>query len=214
MKIKLQKGIALIVSLVLLTSMTVIGVSSVQSGVMQTKMATNQNTLSIAFDAAEASIEGIVHESSSTALRSGQVEDDDGNTLFDALTEARNSGQVGASNQVDGTTLPTCDDLADENWMQRNVTSNGIQDDSVHTASAAMATNPEVWAWSKSAFVGLRNVTDISSGLVSSIVDTDGSRNRTLLEVFVIKGCGHVTGSAVNAANTLFVSRQTAESGD
>lgn len=214
MKLKLQKGIALIVSLVLLTSMTVIGVSSVQSGVMQTKMATNQNTLSIAFDAAEASVEGIVHESSSTALRSGQVEDEDGNTLFDALTEARNSGQVGANNQVDSTTLPTCDDLADANWMQRSVTSNGIQDDAVHTASAAMATNPEVWAWSKSAFVGLKNVTDSSSGLVSSIVDTDGSRNRTLLEVFVIKGCGHVTGSAVNAANTLFVSRQTTESGD
>lgn len=214
MKLKLQKGIALIVSLVLLTSMTVVGVSSVSSGVMQTKMAGNQNTLSIAFDAAEAAVEGIVHESSSTALRAGSVEDDEGNTLFDVLTEARNNGQVGTNNQVVLTELPTCDQLADENWSLRSVTAEGLQDDSVHTASAAMATSPEVWAWSKSAFVGLKNVTDASSGLVSSIVDTDGTRNRTLLEVFVIKGCGHVTGSAVNAANTLFVSRQTTESGD
>ena len=211
---KTHKGLALIVSLVLLTSMTIVGVSSVSSGVMQTKMATNQNSLSLAIDAAEAAIEGIVHESSSTALRSGQVEDASGNTLVDVLTEARNAGQVSADNTLDFSTVPTCDDISLATWSERGVTSSGLADDSVHTMTSALSSNPEVWAWSKSAFVGLKNLTDASSGLVSSIVDTDGVRNRTMLEVFVIKGCGHVTGSAVNAANTLIISRQTTEAGD
>jgi len=212
-KRKVQKGLALIVSLVLLTSMTIVGVSSVSSGVMQTKMATNQNSLSLAIDAAEAAIEGIVHESSSTALRSGQVEDVAGNTLEDVLTEARNAGQVSADNTLDFSTVPTCDEIASAEWSQRGVTSNGLADDTIHTMTTSLSSNPEVWAWSKSAFIGLKNLTDASSGMVSSIVDTDGVRNRTVLEVFVVKGCGHVTGSAVNAANTLVLSRQTTEAG-
>lgn len=212
---KWQKGVALVISLVLLTSMTVVGVSSVSSGVMQTKMATNQNTLSIAFDAADAAVEGIVHEASSNALKSGQVEDEDGNQLTDVLTEARNAGQVGNDNQLDMSSVPTCDELASVIWPERGVSSAGLQNDTVHNRGAvSLGTNPEVWAWSKSAYLGLKNLTDASSGLVSSIVDTDGVRNRTILEVFVIKGCGHVTGSAVNVANTLVISRQTTESGD
>jgi type IV pilus assembly protein PilX len=212
---KWQKGIALVISLVLLTSMTVVGVSSVSSGVMQTKMATNQNTLSIAFDAADTAVEGIVYESSSTELRSGTVTDDDGNQLSDVLTEARNAGQVGADNQIDMSTVPSCDEIASATWPERGVSLSGLQDDSVlERGAVALSTNPEVWAWSKSAFLGLKNQTDASSGMVSSIVDTDGSRNRTILEVFVVKGCGHVTGSAVNVANTVIVSRQTTEAGD
>ena len=214
MAITVQKGVALVIALVLLTSMTVVGVSSVSSGVMQTKMATNQNALSLALDAADAAIEGIVHESSSIALRSGEVEDSEGTTLVDVLTEARNAGQISADNTLDFSAVPSCDQLAVTEWSERGVSASGLADDSVHTMSAALSTNPEVWAWSKSAFVGLKNLTDPTSGLVSSIVDTDGVRNRTLLEVFVIKGCGHVTGSAVNAANTLVVSRQTTEAGD
>lgn len=211
---KTQKGIALIISLVLLTSMTVVGVSSVSSGVMQTKMAANQNTLALAYDAADSAIEGIVHEASSSALRMGEVADDDGNLLSDVLTEARNSGQVGANNQVDFSDLPSCDQAADGNWANRTVSAAGLQDDSIHDSTAAMATNPEIWSWSKSAFIGLKNLTDPSTGMVSSIVDTDGTRNRTLFEVFVIKGCGHVSGSAVNASNTQVVSRMTTESGE
>lgn len=214
MKYRLQKGIALVVSLVLITSMTVVGVSSVSSGVMQTKMATNQNTVSLAFDAADAAIEGIVHESSSTALRAGDIDDGNGNQLFDVLTEARLSGQISEDNTVDFTNLPTCDELAGELWTERTVTSSGLQTDAVMNGTTAMRTNPEVWAWSKSAYIGLKNLTDGNSGLVSSIVDTDGTRNRTVLEVFVVKGCGHVSGSVVNAANTLVLSRQTTESGD
>lgn len=214
MKYRLQKGIVLVISLVLLTSMTVVGVSSVSSGVLQTKMATNQNTLSLAFDAADAAIEGIVHESSSTALRAGTIEDSDGNQLFDVLTQARNAGQITEDNQVDFNNLPTCDDLANVNWAERSVTSSGLQDDTVMEGATAMRASPEVWAWSKSAYIGLKNLTDANSGLVSSIVDTDGARNRTILEVFVVKGCGHVSGSVVNAANTLVLSRQTTESGD
>lgn len=214
MKYRIQKGIALVISLVLLTSMTVVGVSSVSSGVMQTKMATNQNTVSLAFDAADAAIEGIVHESSSTNLRAGTMEDVNGNQLFDVLTEARNSGQISDDNTVDFNTLPTCDDIANDDWAERAVTSTGLQDDTVMAGTEAMRANPEVWSWSKSAYVGLKNLTDGNSGLVSSIVDTDGTRNRTILEVFVVKGCGHVSGSVVNAANTLVLSRQTTESGD
>ena len=205
-----QKGIALVITLVLLTSMTLVGVSSVSSGVMQMKMATNQNSLSLAFDAAEASIEGIIHESSSSSLRAGEVLDENDNQLLDVLTAARAAGNIANNNQIDVNNIPTCDET-DANWQERSVTSAGLQDDSVHTTVAAMSDKPEVWAWSKSAYLGMKNMTDINSGLVSSVVDTDGSRNRTVLEVFVIKGCGHVSGAAVNVANTLIISRQAIE---
>ena len=214
MKKQLQKGIALVISLVLLISMTIVGVSAVSSGVMQTKMATNQNSLSVALDAADAAIEGLVHESSSMALRSGLVDDGAGNTLLDVLTEARNAGQVSVNNEVDFSAVPTCDQSNLANWSERGVTSSGLADDSIHTMSAALGQHPETWAWSKSGFVGLKNLTDPESGMVSSIVDTDGVRNRTLFEVFAVKGCGHVTGTSVNAANTVVVSRLTSEAGD
>ena len=214
MNFKTQRGVALVISLVLLISMTVVGVAAVSSGVMQTKMAANQNTLSLAQDAADAAVEGIVHESSSLALRSGQVDDGVGNTLRDVLTEARNAGQLSQNNTLDFSTVPTCDASTLAAWMERGVTSSGLADDAVHTMSAPLATTPEIWAWSKSGFLGLKNLTDPTSGLVSSIVDTDGVRNRTLLEVFVVKGCGHVTGTAINAANILVLSRQTTEAGD
>ena len=185
---KMQKGIALVIALVLLTSMTIVGVSSVSSGVMQTKMATNQNTLSMAFD--------------------------DGDTLIDVLTEARNSGQLTTDNRVDMATLPTCDDIANATWAERRVTSSGLQEDEIHNGTGALTPTPGVQAWSKAAFIGLKNLTDPNSGMVSSIVDTDGARNRTIFEVFMIKGCGHVNGTVINAANTVVISRQTVELGE
>ena len=211
---KKQKGIALIIALVLLTSMTVVGVSAISSGLMQTKMATNQNMLSMAFDAAEASVEGIMHEGGSGALRTGTVLDGDGNPRYDALTQARTDGQVGIDNQLDMNALPTCDELANAIWSERRVNAAGLQDDQIHDGAGSLMNVPPIDAWSKSAFVGLKNLTDPESGLVSSIVDTDGARNRTLLEVFVVKGCGHVEGSAVNATNRAMLSRQTVEIGD
>jgi type IV pilus assembly protein PilX len=211
---KMQKGIALVIALVLLTSMTIVGVSSVSSGVMQTKMATNQNTLSMAFDAAEAAVEGIAFEGGSQNLRAGTVENDDGDTLIDVLTEARNSGQLSTDNRVDMTTLPTCDDISNVTWAERRVTSNGLQEDEIHNGTGALTQKPGVQAWSKAAFIGLKNLTDANSGMVSSIVDTDGARNRTIFEVFMIKGCGHVDGTVINVANTVVISRQTVELGE
>lgn len=211
---KLQKGIALVIALVLLTSMTIVGVSSVSSGVMQTKMATNQNTLSLAFDAADAAIEGVIYEGGSKNLRAGSVEDESGDPLVDVLTEARNNGQLTEDNIVDMAALPTCDDLADPIWSERRITSDGLKTDAVHTGTGALTSNPSVQSWSKAAFIGLKNLTNPNSGLVSSIVDTDGARNRTIFEVFMVKGCGHVDGTVINAANTVIISRQTVELGE
>ena len=213
-KITVQKGIALIIALVILTSMTVIGVSSVSSGVMQTKMASNQNTVALAFDAADASVEGIIHEGSSANLRAGNVMNGAGNPEIDVLTAARNSGAITNNNLVDLNQLPTCDQIANALWTQRRMNAAGLQNDAIHNNAGAMMTVPEIHAWSKSAFVGLKNITDPSSGLVSSIVDTDGARNRTIFEVFMLKGCGHVSGTVVNAANTVVVSRQSVELGE
>lgn len=211
---KKQKGIALIIALVLLTSMTVVGVSSISSGLMQTKMANNQNMLSMAFDAAEASVEGIIHEGGSLTLRDGGAVDADGNPRFDALTQARMNGQVGNAGELDMNAMPTCDELAGANWSERTVNAAGLQNDQIHDGLGAMMDVPPINAWSKSAFVGRRNLTDPDSGLVSSIVDTDGARNKMELEVFVVKGCGHVEGSAVNATNRAILSRQTLEIGE
>lgn len=207
---KKQKGIALIIALVLLTSMTVVGVSAISSGLMQTKMANNQNMLSMAFDAAEASIEGVIQEGSSLTLRDGVALGGD----VDALTQARNDGQVGVDNQMDMNAMPTCDEIAGADWSERTVNAAGLQEDQVHNGAGELMNVPPINAWSKTAFVGQSNITDPESGLVSSIVDTDGARNRTELEVFVVKGCGHVEGSAVNATNEAVLSRQALEIGE
>lgn len=213
-KISRQKGIVLIIALVILTSMTVVGVSSISSGVMQTKMASNQNTVSLAFDAAEVAVEGIVHEGSSANLRAGNVMGGAGVPEVDVLTAARNAGAITNNNQVNMAQLPTCDQIANALWSQRRVNAAGLQDNAVHNGGGAMMDVPEINAWSKSAFVGLKNITDPTSGLVSSIVDTDGARNRTVFEVFMLKGCGHVNGTVINAANTVVVSRQSVELGE
>uniref|UniRef100_UPI003F69CA5B pilus assembly PilX family protein n=1 Tax=Methylophaga sp. TaxID=2024840 RepID=UPI003F69CA5B len=48
-----QQGVALIISMVLLVLITIIGLSSMRSGTMQQKMATNERDSELAFQATE-----------------------------------------------------------------------------------------------------------------------------------------------------------------
>ena len=57
-----QKGAALMVALVILTLTMVVGVSSLKQGVVQSKIASNTNASSLAFQAADSAVENVLAE--------------------------------------------------------------------------------------------------------------------------------------------------------
>lgn len=88
-----QKGAALIVSLLLLTTLTLIGLTSARSTRLQTVMAANTKESSIAFEAAEAAvrdaeqlIEGVVSVAAFNGNSGLLGEDDTEPDYFDANT--------------------------------------------------------------------------------------------------------------------------------
>lgn len=178
---KKQQGLVLVFALLILMSMTILGVSAVSSSLLQNKMATSLERQSLAFDAAEAAIAGVVFES----------EDDDVLTnvnLLDPLSQARQNTAIDLVNQQ-----LSCQDNA--TWTNRTMTT--LTSGSVHTAAGSYVTNPGINSWSRTAFVAER------ACLGSSNVIGGSSLN---CHVFMIKGCGQVAGSKTIVANTLSAS--------
>ena len=139
-----QKGIVLVIALLMLVSLTILGTAAVTSGLFQSRMAVSMETQSLAFDAAEAAIAAVAFESEDSVL----LEDD---ALTDPLSEARQG------NQLD----PSITDLScfdDENWTERTLTESGLTTGTTHTTSGNYNTNPTVTSWSKTAFVGAVSV--------------------------------------------------------
>lgn len=66
--LRVEQGAALMVALVILTMITVIGVASLKESVMQSRIATNTNAGSIAFQAADTAVESALAEISSNAV--------------------------------------------------------------------------------------------------------------------------------------------------
>ncbi len=63
-----ERGAALIVSLVILTALTLLGVSAMQQGTMQERMTGNMRDKSVALQAAEAALRGAEHYLDTTAV--------------------------------------------------------------------------------------------------------------------------------------------------
>lgn len=175
-----QKGIVLVLSLLMLVSLTILGVSAVTSSLLQNKMAISMESQSLAFDAAEAAIAAVAFESEDMILLGEDV-------LTDPLSQARQGNQL----DPEATDLSCFDET---NWTERTLTESGLTSGSNHTVSGNYNAQPEVQSWSKTAFVTEH------SCLGSSNVQ--GGSNISC-HIFLIRGCGKLDTSSYAVANTL-----------
>lgn len=175
-----QQGLVLVFSLLILLTLTVLGVASVTSSLLQSKMSATAETQSLAFDAAEAAISGVAFESEDRAVLNDPV-------LTDPLTEARQLAAINLAVED-----LSCFDQA--NWIDRQITESGLQAGARQVAAGAYNSDPQISSWSKTAFVREQ------SCLGSSNVIGGGSLS---CHVFLIRGCGQLNNANYAVANTL-----------
>ncbi|MDM7859742.1 pilus assembly protein PilZ [Alteromonas sp. ASW11-36] len=175
-----QRGLVMVFALLILLSLTVLGVASVSSGLMQNKMATSMEQSSLAFDAAEAAIAGVVFESEDETLLTNP-------NLSDPLSDARQG------NIFD----PTADTLScfDVNgWTNRTMTQAGLTVGQNHNNAGSYDNNPPVNSWSRTAFMREQPCRGSSNVIGGSNINC---------HVFVVRGCGQVSGKSYVVANSL-----------
>ena len=175
-----QQGLVMVFSLLVLVSLTLLGVASVSSSLMQNKMAISLEEQSLAFDAAEAAIAGVLFESEDRALL---VSAD-----LDPLSDARQNPLVVSDLQP-----LTCLD-AGLAWTDRTLVKNGLTKGTRHTAAGKFITDPNVESWSRTSYVTQQACLGSSNVLGGSNISC---------QIFMIKGCGQIDGSPVVVANTL-----------
>ncbi len=175
-----QQGLVMVFALLVLMSITILGVASVSSGLMQNKMAVSMEKRSLAFDAAEAAIGGVVFESESETLLSNPA-------ILDPLSEARQLPAIDLAAQ----NLNCLDNV---NWTNRTVTTAGLDDLNQNTAAGNYDDNPAMTSWSRTAFVRERACLGSSNVIGGSNISC---------HVFMVKGCGQLAGSGYIVANTL-----------
>lgn len=178
-----QTGLVMVFALLVLMSLTILGVASVSASLMQNKMALSMERSSLAFDAAEAAIAGVVFESEDEVLLSDPA-------LVDPLSEARQNDRINLAAQE-----LSCFDNA--NWANRTMTTSGLETGTRHVGAGSYKDSPTINSWSRTAFV------DEQACLGSSNVI--GGSNISC-HVFVVKGCGQIEGSGYVVANTLTAS--------
>ncbi|WP_416307578.1 PilX N-terminal domain-containing pilus assembly protein [Neptunicella sp. SCSIO 80796] len=178
-----QQGIVLVFALLVLLCLTILGVSSVSSSLMQSKMAQSMESYNVAFDAAEAGLGGVIFESEDLAILS-----DD--TVADPLTEARQGTAIDPALQE-----LSCFDTA--TWTNRRITSAGVQSGVQNNAAGTYSDSPAVNSWSSTAFVDERPCLGSSNVVGGSNISC---------HIFIVKGCGQVVGSGYAVANSLNVS--------
>lgn len=177
---KKQQGVVMIFALLVLLSLTLLGVASVSSGLIQTKMASAMEQQSLAFDAAESALAGAVFESEDESVLVD-------NTLIDPLSEAR---QINAIDLT--TTSLSC--FTEQGYVQRTLTQSGLQTGTRHIITGSYDTQARLASWSRSAFVQEQACRGSSSVIGGSNINC---------HVFIIRGCGQVQNSPYAVANSL-----------
>jgi type IV pilus assembly protein PilX len=175
-----NSGMVMVFALLILMSLTILGVSSVSSSLMQSKMATSMEKRSLSFDAAESAIAAVMFESEDEALLSNVA-------LDDPLSEARSGAQLNLAVQ----------DLScfeDARWTNRILTKNGLEKETQHITAGNYTDKPVVKSWSRAAFV--REQPCIGS---SSVI---GGSNISC-HVFIVRGCGQLDDSNYAVANSV-----------
>ena len=176
---KKQQGLVLVFALLVLLSITILGVSSVSSSLLQGKMASSVERKAVSFDAAEAAIAGVVFEAEDESVLSDPA-------MLDPLSEARQNTQI----DLDNETL-SC---FDNNRIERAMTANGLPFGQRHTANARYSNNPPTNSWSRTAFVREQACRGSSNVIGGSNINC---------HVFLVRGCGQTEGSSYVVANTL-----------
>ena len=176
---KNQQGVVMVFALLVLMSLTILGVASVSSGMLQTKMAASLERKSFAFDAAEAALAGVVYESEDESLLANPLK-------TDPLSEAR---------QLDALDLVN-DELScfDNDRTDRFMTSDGLTRGKMHTTQGNFRTNPATSSWSKSVFIREEACRGSSNVIGGSNISC---------HVFMVRGCGQTAGSNYAVANTM-----------
>lgn len=175
-----QQGLVLVLALLVLMSVTIIGVTSVNSSLMQSKMASSMEVSALAFDAAEAAISGVAYEAEDDVLLADTA-------VLDAISQARQDTEYD----------PELQDLScfdDVNWINRTMTSTGLSPGVTHTATGNYNENPEVTSWSRTAFVREQACEGSSNVIGGSSISC---------HVFMVRGCGKLSTSSFAVANTL-----------
>lgn len=177
--IKSQRGLVLVFALLIMLTITILGVSAVSSSLLQGKMATSSERRAVAFDAAEAAISGVIFESEDESVLVDPA-------LTDPLSEARQLAAIDL----------TVEQLScfDENRTDRAMTKNGLPFGIRHTNAANYSENPPTTSWSKTAFVREQSCRGSSNVIGGSNINC---------HVFLIRGCGQLQGSNYVVANTI-----------
>ncbi|MDP5031476.1 MAG: pilus assembly protein PilZ [Paraglaciecola sp.] len=175
-----NSGMVMVFALLILLSLTILGVTSVASSLMQSKMAVSMERSSLAFDAAESAIAGVIFEAEDKVVLA------DAN-INDPLSDAR------GGNQLD-LTVQSLSCFEENDWTNRSVTSAGLSKGSRHVGTGDYVAQPAIDSWSKTAF--LREQPCVGS---SNVI---GGSNISC-HVFIVRGCGQLKDSNFVVANTL-----------
>lgn len=178
-----QQGLVMVFALLVLLSLTILGVSAVTSSLSQSQMAMSMQQSGLAFDAAESAIAGVFFESEDEVLLAD-------NSKTDPLSEARQT------NAFD----PSADQMScfdDNEWTDRYMTEGGLTVGSQHTTNATYQSTPSTQSWSRTAFIREQACRGSSNVIGGSNINC---------HVFIIRGCGRVAGKSSVVANTLSAS--------
>jgi type IV pilus assembly protein PilX len=174
-----NSGMVMVFSLLILMSLTILGVSSVSSSLMQSKMATSMEKRSLSFDAAESAIAAVMFESEDEGLLSS--------ALDDPLSAARS----GTLLDLDVQNLSCFDDLT---WTNRTLTKNGLIKNTQHITAGNYTDKPVVKSWSRAAFVREQPCVGSSNVIGGSNISC---------HIFIIRGCGQLDDSNYAVANSV-----------
>ena len=176
-------GMVMVFALLILMSLTILGVSSVSSSLMQSKMATSMEKRSLSFDAAESAIAAVMFESEDEILLSDFA-------LDDPLSAARGGVQLDLEAQE-----MSC--FEDVTWTNRELTSAGLSTGTQHTSAGNYTDKPVVKSWSRAAFVREQPCVGSSNVIGGSNISC---------HIFIIRGCGQLDDSNYAVANSVSAS--------
>ena len=179
---KQQHGMVMIFALVVLLALTLLGIAALGSSTLQQKMAVSSQQQALLFNAAEAALAGVMFESEDEQL----LADD---TLLDPISEARQGNSLDPISQAF-----SC--FIDQGFPSRTVTSSGFRPGTKHQLSGTQDSQNRLQSWSRTAFVREQACRG-SSNVIG------GSNIRC--HVFMVRGCGQLTGGDYAVANTMTV---------
>ncbi|MBO7923494.1 pilus assembly protein PilZ [Alteromonas sp. K632G] len=178
-----QRGLVMVFALLVLLSLTILGVSAVTSSLSQSKMAMAMQQTGLAFDAAEAAIAGVFFESEDESL----LQD---STKVDPLSAARQLDPYEPETET-----MSCFD--ENEWTDRYMTESGLSTGSEHTTNGTYQTLAGTKSWSRTAFIREQACRGSSNVIGGSNVNC---------HVFIIRGCGKVGAKSTVVANSLAAS--------